>query len=533
MLKYFVLTFVLLWQMTSMASMVQSTETWKTPVWDKADSLSRSGNHTEALTIQRKLLDKAIENNDSIRMAHATHCLGRFYSRCNRYSQAIEKYFEAQHLFRKLNDSLWVAHEYNDIAYAYLFWEDYPNTIRYHRKANNIYSALKNETEIALSEANLGFTYNFWGKADSAMKHHHKALKIYKKRNDTANFSKMYHGLGYAHYLDNQFEKALMYYDSSFQFHGWSANPHQKTDDLVMMAKVFVEQKQFPKAKSALQAAFSGLKKTNSAKWLKHYYQTKYDLHLKENAFREALKAYHNLKRITDSVFNKKYQGEIRALQIKYETIENEKRIAILETENIIEKNKARLNRVLFLSALFIAILLFILSILIYRENQKKQEAYQILYDKSKSLIEQQKKMEKQKTATPSNTSRSKISEEQYSLLKEQLEQLMQTKKLYLKHGLKLSDVSSRLKTNPSYLSETINQAFGKNFTIYINEYRIREILIGMHNGKYHHLNMDGIADKAGFNSRVTFTNAFKKFTGMPPSVYLDKLQNDTNENNI
>jgi len=43
-----------------------------------------------------------------------------------------------------------------------------------------------------------------------------------------------------------------------------------------------------------------------------------------------------------------------------------------------------------------------------------------------------------------------------------------------------------------------------------------------MKNGE---LTLETIAEKAGFNNRVTFLTAFKKFTGTTPSQYIKNIQ--------
>jgi YesN/AraC family two-component response regulator len=70
-------------------------------------------------------------------------------------------------------------------------------------------------------------------------------------------------------------------------------------------------------------------------------------------------------------------------------------------------------------------------------------------------------------------------------------------------------------------LSAYINQTIGTNFSEYLNQWRIQYCLDMIHEKKIEHLNLHGIATKCGFNNRNTFSAAFKKVTGKPPSVYL------------
>jgi AraC-like DNA-binding protein len=42
---------------------------------------------------------------------------------------------------------------------------------------------------------------------------------------------------------------------------------------------------------------------------------------------------------------------------------------------------------------------------------------------------------------------------------------------------------------------------------------------------KYKSMTLEGIAGSVGFHSRSTFNLAFKKFTGVTPSVYIANLE--------
>ncbi|CAL2083848.1 helix-turn-helix domain-containing protein [Tenacibaculum sp. 190524A02b] len=98
------------------------------------------------------------------------------------------------------------------------------------------------------------------------------------------------------------------------------------------------------------------------------------------------------------------------------------------------------------------------------------------------------------------------------------LQLLMTTEKLYKNSSLKLEDVALKLGVSKHQLSQVLNEYTGKNFTQYINAYRIEEakVLI-VENDKF---TLEAIGKEAGFNSKTTFYNAFKKIEGVTPAVY-------------
>lgn len=121
---------------------------------------------------------------------------------------------------------------------------------------------------------------------------------------------------------------------------------------------------------------------------------------------------------------------------------------------------------------------------------------------------------------SPADTGSGKGITEQHERLAAEMETLMQEDKLYRKAGLTLQDLSVRLNSNKQYVSETINQVFGKNFYDYVNTYRLNEFTERLENGEDQNLTLLGIATNAGFNSKATFNAVFKKHYGVTPSEF-------------
>ena len=107
----------------------------------------------------------------------------------------------------------------------------------------------------------------------------------------------------------------------------------------------------------------------------------------------------------------------------------------------------------------------------------------------------------------------------------ENLEKLFDDEKIYIKTDLTLNSLAKKLSTNRYYLSQVINDEFGKNYTDFINEYRIKEAMFLFSDPqKTYNLSIDGIAKEAGFWSTPRFNNAFKKFTGITPSNFRNNV---------
>ena len=110
------------------------------------------------------------------------------------------------------------------------------------------------------------------------------------------------------------------------------------------------------------------------------------------------------------------------------------------------------------------------------------------------------------------------LSEELLTQLALKLELIMIEKKPYLNNDLKLDDLAQNLSVSRHHLSQIINQKYNLGFYDYINKFRIKEakklIKIDSNSG------VTEIAYTVGFNNRVSFYKAFKKFAYCTPTEY-------------
>jgi putative ABC transport system permease protein len=106
------------------------------------------------------------------------------------------------------------------------------------------------------------------------------------------------------------------------------------------------------------------------------------------------------------------------------------------------------------------------------------------------------------------------------------LKKAMETGRYYQDPELSLTSLAETLGIHPHELSRIINLALKKNFTEFINEYRIREVTRKLKDPASDRLTLLGIALDAGFNSKTTFNRIFKQTTGKTAAEYKNDLKN-------
>jgi len=126
--------------------------------------------------------------------------------------------------------------------------------------------------------------------------------------------------------------------------------------------------------------------------------------------------------------------------------------------------------------------------------------------------------------ATTSKYIKSPITKENAEQYIHAIKKLFAVDKLYLSNDLRLSDLAAKLGISPNYVSQVINEHFGKTFYELISEYRVEEAKRKLENPDNNDKLLT-IALESGFNNRTSFNLLFKKHTGLSPKEYKAQTQ--------
>jgi AraC-like DNA-binding protein len=100
----------------------------------------------------------------------------------------------------------------------------------------------------------------------------------------------------------------------------------------------------------------------------------------------------------------------------------------------------------------------------------------------------------------------------------------VETNKPFLERDLSIHDLSLMTGIQRHTITQVLNENHKKNFFLFINEYRVREVIERFSDPKFNHYTILAIAFDAGFNSKTTFNSIFKSQTGLTPSKFREKF---------
>jgi TolB-like protein/AraC-like DNA-binding protein/Tfp pilus assembly protein PilF len=108
---------------------------------------------------------------------------------------------------------------------------------------------------------------------------------------------------------------------------------------------------------------------------------------------------------------------------------------------------------------------------------------------------------------------------------KQELRTLMYEKEPYLNPELTLRALAEMMEIPSNHLSQLLNEGFDKNFSEYINSYRLEAFKLKATDLSLQHLTILGLAYESGFSSKSVFNAFFKKIEGKTPKAWLSANQ--------
>lgn len=120
----------------------------------------------------------------------------------------------------------------------------------------------------------------------------------------------------------------------------------------------------------------------------------------------------------------------------------------------------------------------------------------------------------------PAQYQRSGLGEREAQVLKAALLTLMEREQPWKNSELILADLAAQINSTPHKLSEVLNVQIGQTFYDFVNGYRVRDVQRRISSGEDRTRKMLALAMDAGFASKSTFNDVFKRHTHQTPSAF-------------
>lgn len=323
------------------------------PTRTKVGILINQGKLDEALDICLSLLKTDYQKSDSIGIARDLNYLGIIYKDQDKLEQAEKTLLEGIFIVKQSRDSMGYTPLLNNLGVTYRKMKDYDKAIECYNESYKISILNKDLKMAAFSLSNLGVSYEKKKNYNKSISYHLEALKIRLQIKDYFGLTQTYMNIGNVYY--------------------WTKDYNRYVDYQLKALEIAKQQN----AQFNLKDIYYNL----SYAYRKEYLNN-------PSKELEYLKKHYELK---DSIKTDETEKKLARAEVTYEY---EKKLAIEQfeqkkREELVAKDLAIQQNISILSLVIISIL-FILTIVLYRNNLYKKKTAKLL-ELQKNEIKKQK----------------------------------------------------------------------------------------------------------------------------------------------
>ncbi|MFZ4621850.1 MAG: tetratricopeptide repeat protein [Bacteroidota bacterium] len=443
--------------------------------------------------------------------------LGINYDMTDQYSEAIKAYLNSLHISEALGDSLSIHQSYINLGLLFIKTEDYLSAQENLLKARSYFSRINDEYDLALSHQNIGILFVKQGKMDLALRSYTEAIRLYEKMGEKKEAGAISVNIISA-LLDwnvlSGIEQRL--HETAEKYRPIGDEIINGTLDL-QFARVELILKRYASAERHLRAAERAFIAMNTPSKLLEVYSYLLRLYVKNGSTQQYEELFRRYNNLSNSIYKREPADVIAEYQLIHEDERKAEHIKYLSKE---VQNKNKIILLWFLLSI-VAVISTVVMLKMYLNIRQQQRA---LFERNMELSFAMAR-EVNIPDVPEVMARAS-GETNFLKLYRELNERVTKNKLYLKSDLSVLDIAELLNTNEKYISKSLSEGFGNNFSRYINTLRINDAKLILIDPEHDHLTYDQIADKVGFNNQFTFQRQFKELTGLTPTSFRKSNRN-------
>ena len=518
-------------------------------------------------TIVSRRYDTHMPHEDKKLSAYAYMRLGNIHYIMYNYVQAQDMYLQSLEVCKECDLDSIIPRVYNNLGNIYSSFNDF-------KKAENYYKqAYKNSQTIADSSLSKIILNNLIGVYCNL--NDNKTLKYYlnlsdqtlkDSNNDYFNISaKGVWNLNEGNYHTSiRYQKRALHLADSLHL-----DPLYECSALTNISDAFMNMQRYDSAECyLLKCADIAVENRLLDMQINIYRELSYVYNIQNKAdkFLHYTKLYQN---INDSIKGMRGYRSIKNVEFLFEMNQIDKQITAMRMEQLLKDARYANQQLILLIVCITLAMITLFLILTYRQKHQLQRSYKDIFKRNQEIVESDKqakqrdlkyKEEIKKKDESIAQLQQQIAElsidnvddpelpanvepkpngdppQKYqgsSLSKEQKEQLLQAINEVMDNTLEFCNVDFTLEkmayltnSKTKYVSQIINEVYGKNFNRFVNEYRIKEARSRLMNTEtYGNYTVKAIAQSVGFKSNTNFNQLFKELTGITPSMYQDMAQ--------
>lgn len=484
------------------------------------------------------------------------------YYRQGNYNNAFEFYMKGLKICESCEDKKLLPQFYINIGNVYCTFMDYEKGINCYEKAYKLCHEYPDKQYEYNALTNMAGAYNYMNNAEMAKNSYFKAKQLTEPQDTIRNYMNLLNW-GLILLNEKKYQEAVRTFHQSAVFaRKHKLEPRYECSSYEELYKVYRELGNGDSTLYYLKCCNRLAEQNGLVDILAQNLKTYSDFYKSKGDMTNSLYYKDRYLTLMDSVFNVREFNRVKNVQYLYEMEKIGKEISSLNAEKSQKEQKIKAQQRVILGIVLGFLTLCTLLIIVYRQKKQLARAYKNLFDINQEIAvsdnynrsvrlqyEEKLRMTNQKledyreqqgdrpdeieeqsftSDMPAKYQTSNLADEQKQNLLDAIVRVMETTDEFCKEDFSLEKLSALVNSNNKYVSQVINETYHKNFSNYINEYRIREARVRIadfeHYGNY---TIKAIAESVGYKSNTTFVNAFKNITGITPSIFQKKIREE------
>lgn len=462
--------------------------------------LEEQEKYLEVLSLIEKIMPEVTINQQK---AYLYTTRGVNYQRLGEYEKALSDQYEALKLYKSIQETENVITIYNRLGLLNKELQDPQKELSFYEKALKLAQDIKSETSLQVVYNNLATFYKQTDSLNKALEYYEKSRELAKKYNSPIDLATILFNIGDVYAETGKTRQAVDNFNQSLAISKEFGVPQGIMYNYLGLGKVYTKTGEYSISKTNYDSLMVYAKRFERPNMEVAAHYGLYKMYEAKKDYEKSLYYYIKSDSISKVIFGEEKQKAIAELEVKYET--EFKDIEIEKMHFAFESKQAQ-NRLLLVGIILVVFIAgFVVFFLIYRNKSLRE-----LYNRNMELLNTVNFYK----VTPEKTD----DRDQLKKIFDKLLDLLNNEKIFKDPNLGIKDVAEMIKMNERYVSSAVSAYAKMNYSNFINFYRINEAKELINEMEF--ANLNEIMYACGFNSRTTFYNAFKNFTGLSPKQF-------------
>lgn len=487
---------------------------------------------------------------------------GNIYYHHGNYANALEFYVKGLKIYETCDKQTDIARFYNNIGNVYCIFQDFEKGMSYYKTGYTHSIKNKDSKNEYKLLSNMAGICTFQGNTADARKYHRLSEKLKDPANKVSTFMHRFN-LGLIFVTEKRYGKADKLFREQIEY------ARRNNLESKYLCAVYEQMyKLFDKtaANDSMLAYLDRCEKEAVTHGILHSYPDVYRgysrFYEKTGDMRLSNTYLAKYVKLKDSIYNMREFDIVKNTQFQYEMDKTNKQIAEFQTNENKRLETIAFQRYMLIGISVVALIVAMFLIFIYKQKKKLNKSYNDLFVINRDFITQhelikqrlRKLNEENENVRKENMQlrqaacaehggsdmtetgkylSSNLNDNQKKILVDAVVNIMENTTEFCSPDFSLDRMAELVGSNSKYVSQVINDTFHKNFTNYVNEYRIHLACLRLSDrSRYGNLTIRAVAESTGFNSYTAFISVFRKVTGITPSLYQKKAMEDNTYDN-